>query len=117
MSDSTLVLKIEGMKLKKIRIRETRIDNPEQWKQLQLTAALGEMESQKWCLTHLHGGREEWREGEMYERVTWKLTLSYVRQIANGNLLYVSGNSNRALDQPRGVKWGGTWEGGSKGRG
>jgi len=29
MSDSTLVLKIEGMKLKKIRIRETRIDNPE----------------------------------------------------------------------------------------
>ena len=33
---------------------------------MQLTAALGEMESQKWCLTHLHGGREEWREGEVY---------------------------------------------------
>ena len=30
------------------------------------------------------------------ERVTWKLTLSYVIQIANGNLLYGSGNSNRA---------------------
>ena len=29
------------------------------------------------------------------ERVTWKLTLPYVKQIANGNLLYVSGNSNR----------------------
>ena len=29
------------------------------------------------------------------ERVTWKLTLSYVKQIANGNLLYGSGNSNR----------------------
>ena len=29
------------------------------------------------------------------ERVTWKFTLSYVKQIANGNLLYVSGNSNR----------------------
>ena len=29
------------------------------------------------------------------ERVIWKLTLSYVKQIANGNLLYVSGNSNR----------------------
>jgi len=29
------------------------------------------------------------------ERVTWKLTLPYVKQIVNGNLLYVSGNSNR----------------------
>ena len=29
------------------------------------------------------------------ERVPWKLTLPYVKQIANGNLLYVSGNSNR----------------------
>ena len=29
------------------------------------------------------------------ERVTWKLTLPCVKEIANGNLLYVSGNSNR----------------------
>ena len=29
------------------------------------------------------------------ERVTWKLTLPYVKQIANGNFLYGSGNSNR----------------------
>ena len=29
------------------------------------------------------------------ERVTWRLTLPYVKQIANGNLLYGSGNSNR----------------------
>ena len=29
------------------------------------------------------------------ERVTWKLALPYVKQISNGNLLYVSGNSNR----------------------
>ena len=29
------------------------------------------------------------------ERVTWKHTLLYVKQIANGNLLYGSGNSNR----------------------
>ena len=29
------------------------------------------------------------------ERVTWKLTLPYVKQIAKGNLLYGSGNSNR----------------------
>ena len=29
------------------------------------------------------------------ERVTWKFTLPYVKQIVNGNLLYGSGNSNR----------------------
>ena len=29
------------------------------------------------------------------ERVTGKLTLPYVKLIANGNLLYGSGNSNR----------------------
>ena len=29
------------------------------------------------------------------ERVTWKLTLPYVKYIANVNLLYVSGNTNR----------------------
>ena len=28
------------------------------------------------------------------ERETWKLTLLYVKQIANGNVLYGSGNSN-----------------------
>ena len=30
------------------------------------------------------------------ERVTWKLTKQYVKQIANRNLLYGSGNSNRS---------------------
>jgi len=29
------------------------------------------------------------------ERVTWKLTLPYVKYIANRNLLYCLGNSNR----------------------
>ena len=29
------------------------------------------------------------------KRVTWKLTLPYVKEIANGNLLFDSGNSNR----------------------
>ena len=29
------------------------------------------------------------------ERVTWKLTLPYVKYKANGNFLYGSGNSNR----------------------
>jgi len=38
-------------------------------------------------------GREE-RVGYM-ERVTWKHILPYVKYIANGNLLYDPGNSNR----------------------
>ena len=29
------------------------------------------------------------------ERVTWKLTFPYVKLIANGDLLFGSGNSNR----------------------
>jgi len=51
------------------------------------------------------------------ERVTWKLTLPYVKQTANTNLLYGSENSNGALNQTRWVGWGGRWEGGSKRRG
>ena len=47
--------------------------------------------------TYVHGvvGRKE--TVRCMERVTWKLTLPYVKQIANRNLLYGSGNSNRAL--------------------
>ena len=37
------------------------------------------------------GGRRGWK---YMERVTRKLTLSYIKQVANGNLLYDSGNSN-----------------------
>ena len=39
-------------------------------------------------------GRGEQRARCM-ERVTWKLTLPYVKQTANRNLLYGSRNSNR----------------------
>ena len=39
------------------------------------------------------GGRRE-RVGCM-KRVMWKLTLPYIKEIANGNLLYHSGNSNQ----------------------
>ena len=67
------------------------------------------MESRKMVLKNLLTG-QQWRNrhknrltdmgtGEervrCMERVTWKLTLPYVKQIANGNLLYGSGNSNR----------------------
>ena len=49
------------------------------------------------------------------ERVTWKLMLLYVKQIANGNLLYGSGNSNRGSVAIQRVGMGRRWEGGSKG--
>ena len=43
-----------------------------------------------------------WGEGRRetvrcMERVRWKFTIPYVKQIANGNLLYDSGNSNRVF--------------------
>ena len=67
------------------------------------------MESRNMVLKNLFSG-QQWRNrlenrlmdmgrGEervrCMERVTWKLTLPYVKQIANGNLLCGSGNSNR----------------------
>ena len=39
------------------------------------------------------------------ERVSWKLPLPYVKQIANGNLLVSQGTQRGALYQPRGVGW------------
>ena len=77
------------------------------------------MESRKMVLKNLFTG-QQWRKtqeqtyghGERVrcmERVTWKLTLPYVKQIANGNLLYGSGNSTGAVYQPRGVGWGERW--------
>ena len=39
------------------------------------------------------------------ERVTWNLTLPYVKQIANCNLAQET--KTGALNQPRGVGWGG----------
>ena len=52
---------------------------------------------QQWKKVHreqTYGHRERGGEGEM-GRVTRKLTLPCVKQIANGSLLYDSGNSNR----------------------
>ena len=53
------------------------------------------------------------------ERVTWKFTKPYVKYIANGNLLYDSGNSDGLCDNLEG--WDGEederggWEGGDMG--
>ena len=59
------------------------------------------------------GRRERMR---CMERVTWKFTVPYIKQIASGNLLCDSGNSNRGSVARR-VRWGGRWEGGLGGRG
>ena len=63
------------------------------------------MESIKMVLMNLFTG-QHWKNRLMdmfqgkewvrcMERVTWKFTLACVKYIANGNLLYDSGNSNR----------------------
>ena len=60
----------------------------------------------KWYLIYLQGSNGETdienrlvdlggRGGRYMERVTWKLTLPNVKYIANRNLLYGSGNSNK----------------------
>ena len=46
------------------------------------------------------------------ERVTWKLMLPYVKQIANGNLLDGSGNSNSGSGSTQRVEMG--WEMGGR---
>ena len=64
------------------------------------------MESRKMVLTNLFTGQQQRnRQREQIDgheervkymkRATWKLTLLCVKQIADGNLLYGSGNSNR----------------------
>ena len=52
------------------------------------------MEKQTQRIDYGHGERGV-DGGRCMERVTWKLTLPYIKEIANGNLLYGSGNSNR----------------------
>ena len=61
--------------------------------------------------TYGHGGGEE--RVRCMERVTWKLTLPYVKQIANENVTQET--QTGTVYQPRGVGWGGRWEGGSEG--
>ena len=52
--------------------------------------------------------------GRRMERVTWKLTLPYVKQIANVNLLYGSGNTNRGSESTKRGGMGRKMEGGFK---
>ena len=53
--------------------------------------------------TYGHG--ERGGEGEIcMERITWKLTLPCVKQIANGNLIMAQETQTGPLYQPRGVE-------------
>ena len=49
------------------------------------------------------------------ERVTWKLTLPYVK--IDSQWEFAQETQTGAVYQPRGVGWGGRWEGASKERG
>ena len=50
------------------------------------------------------------------ERATWKLTLPYVKE-PTGTCSMGKETQTGALYQPRGLGWGGRWEGVSKRRG
>ena len=89
------------------------IQNQEEWYRIiYLQGSSGETDIEN-RLMDMGRGEERVR---CMERVTWALTLPYVKYITKGNLLYGSGNQTGALYQPR-VGWCGIWEGGSKGRG
>ena len=51
------------------------------------------------------------------ERVTWKHTLPNVNRQPVGICCMAQETQTGALHQPRGLGWGGRWEGGSKGKG
>ena len=59
---------------------------------------------QQWRNRHreqTYGHGERGGEGVCMERVTWKLTLPYVKWIASENLLYDAGSSNPEIcDSP-----------------
>ena len=81
------------------------------------------MESRKMAMQNLTDienrlmdmGRGEERVRCM-ERITWKLTLTYVKQ-SMGICCMAQETQTGALYQPRRLGWGGRWEGGSKGKG
>ena len=76
-----------------------------------------EMQTLRTDLMDIAGeGKKEWVGG--MEKVTWKHTLLYLKQITNGDFLYDSGNSNQGLVGNNLVGWDGE-EGGrdSGGRG
>ena len=88
------------------RLNWTHIWNLESWYWwIYLQGSSGETDLEN-RLMDIGRGEERLR---CMERVTWKVTLPYVKQIANGNLLYDLENSNRSSATGWRVGWGGTW--------
>ena len=74
---------------------------------------------QQWRKRHrqqTYGHGERGGEGEMHGKSNMETYITMCKIDSQQELLYGSGNSSKGY-QPRGVEWGGKWEGGSKGRG
>ena len=103
----------ESEREREILYSNTYIRNLEEWYwRIYLQGSSGETDIENRFMDMVRGEERV----RCMKRVTRKLTLPYVKWIANGNLLYGSGNSN-GFYQFRGVGWGRRWEGGSEGKG
>ena len=88
------------------------------------------MESKKMVLKNLFTG-QQWRnrhreqtyghgergEGEMYGKSNMETYITICKIDSQWEFAVWLRKLKQALYQPRGVEWGGRWEGGSKGRG
>ena len=67
--------------------------------------------------TDIETNGERGGEGKMYGKSNMETYITICKIDSHRNWLYVSGNSTGALYQPRGLRWSGRWEEGSRGRG
>ena len=85
--------------------------NLERWYQcVYLQGSSGETD-----IENRHGHGERGGEGEMHAESNMETYITVCKIDSQGNLCVIQGMG--ALLQPRGIGWGGRWEGGSKGRG
>ena len=73
------------------------------------------MEKQTQRIDYGHG--ERGGEGKMYGKSNMETYITICKIDSQQEFAVWLRNSNKTLYQPRGVGWGGRWEGGSKGRG
>jgi len=75
---------------------------------------------QQWRNRHrksTYGHGERGGEVEMYGKSNMETYINICKIDSQQEFAVWLRNSNKTLYQPRGVGWGGRWEGGSKGRG
>ena len=75
---------------------------------------------QQWRNRHrksTYGHGERGGEVEMYGKSNMETYINICKIDSQQEFAVWLKNSNKTLYQPRGVGWGGRWEGGSKGRG